>query len=307
FLDRRPAGAPFFLAVGFRDVHRPYQEETVPQPHDPGGAVLPPFLPDTPEVRADLARYYDEIARLDASVGTILSELQRRGLDRNTVVLFFSDNGAPFPRAKTSLYDVGIGTPLLLRWPGVVAPGATTDALVSLVDLVPTMLALAGAEAPAGLHGQSFLPILTNPSVAGRQYVFAERNWHDFDDHARAVRTRRYKYIRNYFPERPFDHPADTIRSPTFQAMLRLRDAGRLTGEPALIFRSTRPREELYDLEADPYEFHNLVGTPDHRETLSRLSGVLERWERETEDVDPKKSKPDAFDRRTGRRLPVAE
>lgn len=307
FLDRRPADAPFFLTVGFRDVHRPYEKGAIDEPHDPARVVVPPYLPDVAETREELALYYDEAARMDGSIATILAELERRGLAADTVVLFFSDNGMPFPRGKTSLYDSGIGTPLVVRWPGVVRSGSENDGLVSLVDLAPTMLDLAGGEKPVDLQGRSFLPLVTGAEASGRQYVFAERNWHDFDDHSRAVRSRRYKYIRNAFPQRPFDHPADTIRGSTFQAMRRLRDAGRLSPEQALIFRSPRPREELYDVQSDPLEFHNLAASPDHAGVLRRMRGVLDRWEKDTHDVPPEKSRPDGYDRDTGERLPAPE
>src|SRR5262249_32279388 len=151
------------------------------------------------------------------------------GVTENTVMLFVSDNGRPFPRCKTTLYDSGIRTPVIVRWPGHVKPGTTTASLISTVDFAPTFLTLAGVEAPAAVQGKSFAPILNDRKAATRQEIFAEKNWHDFDDHARAVRTARYKFIRNSYTDIPLTPPADAVRSPTFQDMIRLHDAGKLT------------------------------------------------------------------------------
>ena len=211
-LKQRPEGQPFLAWLSAFDPHRPYLEGIIETPHTLEDVVVPAYLPDTPEVRKDLALYYDEIARLDHYVGNVLNELDRQQVAENTFVLFISDNGAPFPRAKTTVYDSGIRTPWIVRFPAGVEAGSTTSSLVSSVDLAPTLLDLAGVEAPSWFEGESIVPILNDPSVVVRDHIFAERNWHDFDDRVRAVRDSRYKYIRNFYTDIPNGPPADAIR-----------------------------------------------------------------------------------------------
>ena len=304
-MRERPMDRPFFLWLAALDPHREYHSGAVPRPHDPNRVVVPPYLPDTPEVRGDLALYYDEIARLDRYVGDVLDELERQGVAENTFVLFTSDNGQPFPRAKTSVYDSGIRTPVLIRWPARVEPGRVSSRLVSTVDIAPTFLELAGVQRPASFQGTSFAPLLRDPGLAVREYVFAEKNWHDFEDRVRAARSERFKYMRNDYLDVPNGPPADAIRSPTFQVMQRMRDAGTLPPEQSTSFLTPRPAEELYDLWADPYELRNLAGDSRYAGTLLELRGVLDAWMRDTADAPPAVRRPDGFDRETGRALPA--
>jgi N-sulfoglucosamine sulfohydrolase len=304
-LRDRPRDKPFFLWAAFVDPHRPYQDNTLAKPHRPEDAVVPPFLPDTPDVRKDLARYYDEITRLDGVVGEVLAELKKQDAAEDTVVLFLSDNGRPFPRCKTTVYDSGIRTPLIVRWPREVDPGSVCSRLVSSIDLAPTLLDLAGLPAAKTFQGVSFAPLLRKPEgKAVREHVFAEHNWHDFDDHGRAVRTERFKYIRNFYPELPGTPPADAVRSPTFQAMRTLRDAKKLAAEQTNPFVKPRPAEELYDTAADPHELKNLADDPKFADELRQLRLVLSQWRKDTGDGLPKARTPDEFDRETGERLP---
>jgi arylsulfatase A-like enzyme len=302
-LRDRPREKPFCLWLAFSDPHRPYQKNTIGQPHGPQDAVVPPYLPDVPDTRADLAQYYDEISRMDGVIGQVLEELNRQQAEQNTLVLFMSDNGRPFPRCKTTLYDSGIRTPFIVRFPARVKPGTTCQSLVSSVDLAPTLLDLAGLKPPASFQGRSFAPLLRDPAAETRQHVFAEHNWHDFDDHSRAVRSQRFKYIINHYTDIPLTPPADAVRSPTFVAMRRLRDAGRLPPEQMTSFVAPRPREELYDLQSDPHELKNLAEDPAHAETLSQLRQALSEWEQATGDRVPQRRTPDQFDRETGERL----
>ena len=265
---------------------------------------MPPHLPDTPEVRGELALYYDEIARLDANVGKVVAELERQGVADNTVILFISDNGRPFPGAKTTMYDTGIRTPLLARWPKGIGRGLVADGLVSSVDLAPTILQLAGVPIPPTVQGRSFAPMLTDPTARTRAEVFAEKNWHDYEDRVRAVRTERFKYIRNDYADLAGTPSADAGRSPTMDAIRRLHTAGGLTPLQARIFVQPRPAEELYDVVADPQETNNLATDPRHAATLADLRGRLEAWGRETGDARPACRTPDEFDRATGKPLP---
>ncbi len=303
-LRQRPRGKPFFLWAAFVDPHRPYQPGAVDPPHKPEEVVVPPFLPDVPEVRRDLALYYDEISRMDQHIGQVLEELQRQGVAEETFVLFISDNGRPFPRCKTTLYHSGIKTPWIVRYPKLVRPGSVTGSLVSAVDIAPTILELAGVPVPETVQGRSFVPVLKDPGATIRRCAFAEQNWHDFTAHRRAVYDGRYKYIWNAYPELPMTPPADAVASPTYQAMLRLHARGKLRPEQATCFRKPSPREELYDTQADPYEMHNLAGDPRYRQVLKRLRRELQNWKQATGDRVPRVRTPDEFDRTTGRRLP---
>src|SRR5262245_32244245 len=304
-LHARPKGKPFFLWLAAFDPHRNYEEGIIPNPHRPEDVVVPSYLPDAPEVRKDLALYYDEITRLDQHVGEVLAELDRLGERDNTLVMFISDNGRPFPRAKTTLYDSGIKTPWIVRWPKQVKPGSVSRSLVSSVDISSTFLELAGVKAGPTFQGKSIVPLLKNPKAAIHEAVFAERHWHDFDDYARAVRSERYKYIHNYYPDLPGTPPADAVRSLTFQAMRRLRDAGKLLPPQLACFIKPRPSEELYDTESDPHELRNLASDPGHAATLEQMRKALNEWRQATGDHLPANRTPDEFDRETGIPLPT--
>jgi arylsulfatase A-like enzyme len=302
-LRERPRDKPFFVWLASFDPHRGYQAGAVARPHQPSDAVLPPYHPDTPEVRADYALYYDEIARLDGYVGQVLDELKQQGVDQNTLVIFNTDNGRPFPRCKTTVYDSGVQTPLIVRWPNRIVAGTTCDRLVSSVDLAPTIVEACGGKQLPSFQGRSFANLLVEPQAAGREYVFAEHNWHDFLAHQRAVRDGRYKYIWNARPDVPQTPPADAVRSDTFQTMRKLRDDGNLTAAQSTVFAKPAPVEELYDTQADPHELKNLVDDPAQAATLARLRSVLDQWKAETADRVPETLTPDKYDRETGEPL----
>jgi N-sulfoglucosamine sulfohydrolase len=301
-LQARPRQQPFFLWLAALDPHRDYHEGILEDPHQPEDALLPPYHVDTPETRADYALYYDEITRLVKYVGRVFAELEAQGVADNTLVLFFSDNGRPFPRDKTSVYDSGIRTPWIVRWPARVEAGSTCRRLVSSIDIAPTMLQLAAIDAAtiSTFVGESFVPLLDDPSLPTRDFVFAEKNWHDFEDHARAARDERFKYIRNDYPDLPLTPSADSARSPTYEALKAGRDAGTLTVAQQIVFRSPRPAEELYDTVADPFELNNLADDPGHAADLERLRAALAGWEKLTGDKIPDLRTADEFDRVTG-------
>lgn len=308
-LQDRPRDRPFFLWLAAIDPHRDYEAGIIPEPHTPEDVVVPPYLPDTPEVRRDLALYYDEITRLDQFVGLVLKELEHQGETDNTLVLFLSDNGRPFPRDKTTVYDSGVKTPWILRWPGHVEPGTRQQGLVSVIDIAPTFLKLAGLEPGPTFQGVDFSPMLFDPEARVREHAFAERNWHDYRAFARAVRTEKYRYIWNPLHDLPMTPPADAVRSPTFREMRRLRDAGLLPLEQQHSFLAPRPEEELYDVEADPHEMNNLAGDPAHAKVLAELRAVLQDWREATDDEFPGAEvlSADEFDRETGDPRPNRE
>lgn len=303
-LQQRPKDKPFFMWFAFIDPHRPYQRNIIERPHTIEEVVVPPYLPDTPEVRNDLALYYDEITRLDLVVGRVRDELKKQNADSNTVIMFISDNGRPFPRCKTTVYDSGVQTPCLIAWPDKVKAGSECNSLISTVDLAPTILELAGLPVGETFQGKSFKTLLQKPESKTRSHIFAEHNWHDFEDFGRAVRSPRFKYIRNFYTDIPGTPPADAVRSETFVKMLQLKRENKLTADQMGSFIIPRPEVELYDLEADPHELRNLAGQKDFEKVEQELRKVLDEWQEETHDRLPRSRRPDEFDRVTGARLP---
>ncbi len=303
FLQERPKQNPFFLSVGFHDAHRPFDRGCVSPPYEHDEIIVPPYLPDIPEVREDLAGFYDEITRMDAVIGEVIEYLHEEGTLENTILIFFGDNGMPFPRAKTTMYDSGIHTPLVVQWPERIHGGKVCRELVSLVDIVPTLLDLFGIEKPEEIEGISFAPQLKDPYTKGQEYIFAEKNWHDLDDHSRAVRDHRFKYIRNAFPMKPLENSADSTNTEMFKRIREMRDAGTLTKEQMLMFRARRAEEELYDLVYDPNEFRNLAYDPAYQEVLQRMRKELDDWIKRTDDIPPSNSLPDEFHPETGERI----
>jgi len=301
FLDRaQNAGRPFFMWVGFSDPHRPYSEGTIQTPHDPDSVFVPPYLADTPSTRKDLAMYYDEISRMDENIGTFIEELEQRGLRENTLIVFLSDNGAPFPRAKGSLYDAGIRTPLIFNWPGQIESGRY-DGLTSVVDLAPTLLEVAGLSPVPDMQGHSIAEVFNDRSVPGRGFVFSERNWHDTDAHMRSLRTEDYKLITNGYPSRPFPIAADLGDSPAWFSLLEKKRAGTLTEAQSRLFQVPRPAVEVYYLPEDEWELQNVAGTPKHDPMIDSLTQRLHRWKQETGDFPPtRRTRADHTDRGTG-------
>lgn len=306
----RPKEKPFFLWLAATDPHRGYKPGAIDPPHTLDDVQVPAIFPDTSKVKADLALYYDEIGRFDEYIGRVLNELEAQGVLDETFVLVISDNGRPFPRCKTTVIEDGVKTPFLLRYPPLVQGGTITTSLVSTVDLAPTVIELAGGQPLASFQGQSFVPIMRDPAHTTRQATFSEHNWHDYRAFERAACTQRFRYVRNWLPELPLTPPADAVRSPTYDEMKRLYQAGQLDPPQQLVFQAPRPEEELYDVLHDPLCLTNLLSaTPTSEEiqqALKQHRQLLQKWQAETEDAFPGKDQltPDGFDRVDGTRLP---
>ena len=239
---------------------------------DPARITVPPYYPDTPLVREELARMYDNIADMDAQVGEILRQLDSDGLADNTIVFYWSDHGDGVPRSKRSLYDSGLRVPLMIRWPEM-SPGianSVSDQLVSMIDLAPTVLAMAGVEIPAHLQGRVFIGAKGTPPP---EFVFGARDRMDIEyDMMRSARDRRFLYIRNFAPEQPYaGHIIYRNQSAIMQEWFRLQAERALTGAAALWMRTSRPAEELYDTVADPHQIRNLAAD---RSALGRRSSA---------------------------------
>jgi len=304
----RVENQPFFAVINFTITHesqiRTDNKERLAQlaqlspdeKHDPGRAELPPYYPDTPLVRKDWARYYDLITLMDKRVAEVLQQLEDDGLAENTIVWFWGDHGRGLPRAKRWIYDSGLHVPLIIRVPEqllrlaspsditMLMPGTINDDLVSFIDFAPTMLSLAGVKVPDHMQGQ---PFLGSQKAAPREYIFAARDRMDEAcDLIRAVRDKRFKYIRNFMPHVTYGQDIDYMNQmPTMREMRRLNAEGRLQRPEKYYFLPTKPVEELYDTARDPHEVHNLAGDPQYQDELLRLRGALLEWMRAVGDV----------------------
>lgn len=282
----REEGQPFFSVFNPTVTHESgmwERENGRPLTTNPDDVQLPPYLPDTPKSRAALARHYDNLAIADARVGELLAQLEEDGLTENTIVFLWSDHGEGLPRGKRWPYDAGIRIPLIVRWPGELPPDSVSEQLVSLIDLGPTVLSLCGVEAPQHLQGQPFLGL----HAMEREYIFATRDRYDESyDMVRAVRDKRYKYIRNYYPEKPYLLWIPyRNRHPIMQEMWRLHAAGKLEGDAAVMFQYPRPAEELYDVANDRYELNNLASDAAHADVLEQMRGALAQWQSDFGDM----------------------
>ena len=249
-------------------------------PTPPEVVKVPPFYPDTPIVRADLARHYDNIQQMDAAVGEVLARLEADGLADSTIVIWTTDHGDGLPRAKRELLDTGIRVPMIVRWPEAwrprgSVPGSVDGQLISFVDLAPTLLDLAGVAPPDGLHGRSFV----SPDSPPRDYVYAARDRMDeVIDRQRAVRDLRFKYIRSSHPELPGAHPlAFRDNLDVMRELRRLHESDALDREQEIWFEPPG-RERLYDTARDPWELANLASDPAYAEALARMRSALDAW-----------------------------
>ena len=299
---RRDDGRPFFAVFNFTVSHesqircseKVYEERMSQCPpswrHDPAKVAVPPYHPDTPEVRKDWARYYDMVSFMDRQAGTVLEQLEKDGLADDTIVFFYSDHGVGMPRCKKWIYDGGSRVPLIVRFPEKYrkwapgSPGGTTDRLISFVDFAPTVLSLTGVEISDQMQGRAFLGDRAAPP---RDCVYLMRNrMAERHDIVRGVHDKRYLYIRNYMPHLTYSqHISYTYQMPTMQAWDKLYREGKLTGPAALWFRPSKPLEELFDTLADPHQIHDLADDPKYGSVLERLRNEHLSWVAETRDM----------------------
>ncbi|MGB7343957.1 MAG: sulfatase [Pirellulaceae bacterium] len=270
---QRAEGQPFFAQVQIKEPHRQFVSRTREYPNAP----IPPYYPEHPVTRADWGNYLASIEVLDQKVGAVLDRLDDEGLADNTLVIFFGDHGRPHVRGKQWLYDGGLHLPLIVRWPAKVPASNVDDRLVSLLDLMPTTLAAVDAAVEANtqeLPGGNLL----DKDWSGHQQLFAARDrCGDAIDRIRSVRTRDFKYIRNFHPELPYlQHSGYKKLSYPVETLMKVMHAeGRFD---SLMMSKTRPEEELYDLRSDPHEMKNLASDPDHADRLAEMRAELEKW-----------------------------
>ena len=278
---------PFFSVINLTISHEsknwPRKDEKLI--HDPAKVSVPPFYPDTPIVRQNLARCYDNITTMDKQAGEILRRLEADGLSDNTIVFFWGDHGRGLPRYKRWCYDSGIHVPLIVRLPGGIEPNTVCDDLISLVDLGPTVMSLASVEVPTYMQGR---PFLGGQKGIPRKFIVAGRERMDKDsyDHIRCIRDKRYKYIRNFMPEKAYAQPIPyRDRMPIMKEWRRLNEQGGLRGSQKLFFQKTKPKEEFYDTLNDPHEINNLIDSAEHSERIAKMRAQLQRWSEQTGDL----------------------
>ena len=263
---------PFYLNAGLFEPHRPYEAEGYRR-DDPAKVQLLPWLPDRPGIREDIADLNGLVRAVDEAVARIAEALRETGLERDTLLIFTTDHGLAMPRAKGTCYDPGLRTALIVRQPGRFEGGRRESALLTNCDFTPTLLDYVGAPPVAGLDGRSFLGLLDGTRYEPRESIFSEMTWHDKYNPMRSIRTTRYKYIRN-FGDRPLVYiPLDIYQGRAGHEMR------------AEYYGSFRPREELYDLDADPWECHNLADDPAPASLLLDLRSRVRQWMEETDDL----------------------
>ena len=290
---------PFFLYFCTSDPHRGggpdgysnfndrpnFYPGVTPVRYDPKDIVVPPWLPNQPEVKRELAEYYQAISRLDQGLGVLIKTLQENDMWDNTLLIFMSDNGPPFPGAKTTLYQPGMNLPLVVRNPDQKTQGKTTDALVSWVDITPTILDFAGVQAKrSNFHGRSFLSVLDTEHPKGWDTIYGSHTFHEITMYypMRVMRKGNFKYTINLAHQLPYPFASDLYASPTWQGILKRKD-GMLGNRPVKDYIQ-RARHELYDLSVDPHELNNLAKDKNYAEVLADMQEKLKAWQKKTGD-----------------------
>lgn len=288
----RKDGQPFFAIFNLGVSHESSIHKSIPNDslrHDPAKVKLPPYHPDTPEMRHDWAQYYDKIEDLDGQVAAILKELEDAGLAENTIVGYYGDHGGVIARSKRFVYESGTHVPMIWRFPDKykhLAPaksGSKLDRLVSFVDLAPTMLSLVGVEVPEYMQGKAFLG---DQQTQPREYVHLFRGRMDERiDMVRAVRNKQFRYIKNYMPHRIYGQYIEYLwRAPSCRSWEEAYKAG-TCNKAQSAFWEQKPPEELYDVTVDPWEVNNLADDPKYADVLERMRGEKERWMSEIRDT----------------------
>ena len=293
-LENRPKDKPFFCWFASCDAHRPWETTEVAPVYHLDSIEVPPMLYDGPKTRKDLAHYYHEVSRVDHYLGEIRKELERQGVAGNTYIIFCSDNGRPFPRCKTRLYNSGIKTHLIVYGPKM--KQGRSNSLVSVIDIAPTVLELTGIDKHERIQGISFTKILSDHDAKSRDFAFAEHNWHVYLSHERMVRFGDWIYIRNAFSDRRLFSMEAGPRFPAGEELLEAYRKSLTNEKQEDIYMNPLPEEELFHTERDPHQFNNLARDEQYQDTLEYLSGILDKWMEQTGDHVPDQPTPDRND-----------
>ncbi len=284
FLNQVPATKPFFIQIGYNDPHRPFTT----QGKEPVSTNIkvPASMPNTPLVREDIAKFYSEIEHLDFEIGRVLAEVEKRGLSKNTLIVFMGDNGSALLRGKGTLYNTGLNVPLIMHYPKMIKAEQTSEAMISGEDIAPTFLDIAGVQIPGNITGQSILQGLNGNDYKGHEYIFAVRVAHGSGlptntgnfDLSRTVFNDKFKLIYNVLWQLPYS-PVDFSGQPFWLELMQMHKEGKLeTKFDKAFFAEHRAMFELYDLKADPDEFTNLAGKSEYSEIENKLKGELHKW-----------------------------
>jgi arylsulfatase len=307
-IRERPEDKPFFMWFAAIDAHRGWDQSLDEGPHGAEDAVVPPYQVDSRPTREDLAHYYDEVHRFDANIGRVVDELKRQGVLENTVVIVMADNGRPFPRDKTWLYDTGIKTPLVVYWPAGITEPVVIESLVSTIDIGPSVLSLAGVSVPGSFQGVSLAPLLEDPRACLRDLVFAERNWHGQRYHERMVRHGDFVYVRNNFPQLVGFNIVHygKLNQPAYLELVDRWRQDEATPAQERVLETPRPKEMLFHVAKDPLQLDNLADDAEHAEKLAELRSALDQWSEETGDTVPELEEmtPDRNSRKTWKPIP---
>ena len=283
----RKEGQPFFAVFNYNITHESQiwkngKEELLV---DPNKVPVPPIFPDNAVIRHDLAVNYSNLMRLDAQVGNLIAKLKKDGLYENSYIFFYGDHGGPFPRYKRSVYETGTKVPLFIKLPEGKQKQTRNSDLISFIDFAPTVLSIAGIKPPEYMQGRAFLGMHSEKDK--REYLFtASDRFDECYDRKRAVRGVRYKYIKNYYTDVPYALPVSyREQMPMMRHMMELDASGKLNATQKLWFAKTKPEEELYDLQNDPFELHNLAQDLTYSKELEVLRTQLEKWIVETKDL----------------------
>ena len=302
-LKERDKNKPFFFWFASYDAHRPWGPNEFTNTINPDNVKVPITLINDDSTRLDMAKYFVEIKRFDFYVGKVVEELKAQNVYDNTVIIIMADNGRPFPRDKTRLYDSGMKTPLIIHWPEHIKKSSITNSLVSSVDIAPTILDVCHVAAPETFQGKSFQKLFNSPSEKFRKYAFSEHNWHDYEAYERMARTEQYIYIFNARPQLPNQGPADAVRSPAFTSLLAGLKNKKLSAAQNDVFLSPRPVEELYFCKQDSLQLNNLTGNKKYSSIHKKLKSVLRNWSKESKDNIPTNLTKDWFDRISGAKI----
>lgn len=289
YLQERPRDKPFFMWFSPHDVHREYWDKEITDAYDPNQVKPSKFYVNNEVTRRDLAGYYNEVTRFDHHVGEVVKELKKQGVFDNTIIIIMSDNGKPFPRGKTLLYEEGIMTPFIVHYPAKIKKSnQESNSLLSVIDLAPTLVEMAGVKVSPTFQGKSFAKLLDNPSQKFRNYVFAEHNWHANEAYERLIATEDYLLIEN---KRPNLAVKASMSEPTGKALANAYKNKKLTPLQEEIFLMPRPELSLFNRKKDVDQISNIAKK--EKVTADKLLAVLRQWQLETGDTTPKYLKPD--------------